>query len=96
MRLLADPQDNPAVLAVRRLRALTLLDAADAKPMLAATANRPADKAAAAEQALADWYRTLDWPPHSVPWPLDADSHAAILRTLRGAEERLLLTPMKP
>ena len=96
LRLLAAPQDNPAVLAVRRLRALTLLDAADAKPLLAVTAKRPADKADAAEQALADWYHTLDWPPHAIPWPLDADSHAAILRTILGAEERLLLSPMKP
>ena len=96
LQLLADAQDNTTVLAVRRLRVLTLLDAADAKPLLAATAKRPADKADAAEQALADWYHTLDWPPHAIPWPLDADSHAAILRTLRGAEERLLLTPMNP
>ena len=54
LRLLAYLQDNPAVLAVRRLRALTLLDAAVAKPLLAATAKPPADKADVTEQALAD------------------------------------------
>ena len=96
LRLLADPQDNPSVLTVRRLRALTLLDAADAKLLLAVLANQPADKADAAEQTLADWNHALDWPPHAVPWPLDADAHDAILRSLRGAEERLLLAPMKP
>jgi hypothetical protein len=31
-----------------------------------------------------------------VPWWLGRDPHAAVLRQLRTAEERLLLAPIKP
>jgi WD40 repeat protein len=83
-----------AALRVRRLRALTLaLEAADAKPLQAAVAQRLAEKADPAEQALADDYQALDRPAHARPWWLDRDTHAALLRGLRAAEERLLLQP---
>jgi hypothetical protein len=93
--LLADAQDSAAALRVRRLRALTLAEVADAKAPQAA-AKRPADKAAAAEQALADAYQAWDRPPHAVPWWLGRGAHAALLRQLRAAEGRFLLKPAEP
>ena len=98
---MADPVDNLHALRVRYLRARTLQYTADAGA-LAASAKRLIEKADATEQALADWYHTLDYPPHAVPWWLGLDAHAAhaahaaLLRALRGAEERLLLASWKP
>jgi hypothetical protein len=83
--------DEAAALRVRRLRALTLLGAADAKPLQVAVSKYPADKADATEQVLADLYHTLDWPAHAVPWWLGRDAHAALLHSLRTAEARGLL-----
>src|SRR5262249_51454698 len=45
------------------------------------------------ERALADWYHTLDWPPHLVPACLGPDAHAALLGGLRRVEGRYLAGP---
>jgi hypothetical protein len=83
--------DEAAALRVRRLRALTLLGAADAKPLQVAVSKCPADKADATEQALADCYQALDWPARALPWWLGRDAHAALLHSLRTAAARVLL-----
>ena len=93
---IADAADNLSALRVRYLRARTLYHTADAKSLQAVTAKRKTEQADAPEQTLAVWYHTLAWPPHAVPWWLGADDQESLLRTLRGAEERLLLQPIKP
>jgi hypothetical protein len=93
LMLLSDPKGNVAPLRVFRFRALMLLNAADPGPLQAAALKRPAEKADPLEQALANWYDALDWPPHAVPWWLGRGTHAALLRTLLSAEERLLRAP---
>jgi WD40 repeat protein len=87
---LADAADNPSGLRVRRLRAVTLLHASDAESFLAAAPTQLTNPADAIEKALADLYDYLDRPSHALPWGLEPDAHAALLRRLRATEERLL------
>src|SRR5262249_26267838 len=63
---MADPADDLSVLRVRYLRARTLQDAADPKPLLAG-AQRPAGQATDQERAVANFYFLLDVPPHALP-----------------------------
>ena len=85
-----------AALRVRRLRALTLMDATAVRPLQTAISKRGADKADANEQGLADLYLSLECPPHVLPWWLGRDAHSAVLYQLRATEERLLLAPVYP
>jgi hypothetical protein len=88
---MADPADNLAALRVRFLRARTLYDSDRPLSLTAAVDRVPPDTTDEEEQALADLYNRLDWPPYAVPsW--FANSHSTMLRHLRLAEERHLLS----
>jgi WD40 repeat protein len=93
---LADPNDNAAALRVRRLRALTVLDAARPDALRKAIADSTTDKVTATEAALAYVYHALDWPAHAVPWWLGRDAHATLLLHLRAAEAQLLQARRPP
>ena len=80
-------------LAVRRLRALTLLHAPKTEPLRSRMIARPPARAEATERALAGVYLALDWPPPAIPWWLSADAHARFLDALRNAEAQQFLGP---
>jgi WD40 repeat protein len=93
---LAGPDDNAAALRVRRLRALTMLDAARPDALRKAIAAGTSDKVTATEAALAYVYDALDWPAHAMPWWLSRDAHATLLFHVRAAEAKLLQARRPP
>jgi WD40 repeat protein len=92
--LLADPACDQGALAVRRLRAATLLNASDDKPLRPAAAQS-ADRAGDAERVLAGLHHRLDWPRHQLPSWLKPEIQSAVLAGVRAAEERLLASPAR-
>jgi WD40 repeat protein len=87
-----DAAEDLSALRLRYLRARTLHHAEDARPMQLVLAKQRASKVPPVEQALADSYFLLDVSPGALSSWIGTDHRAALLRSMRAAEERLLIT----